>query len=96
MHMMIFVGVALFAMNRPEAKNAMNKKMVHQVKSTCTHHMRMQGKFYRFCWLFAWHFVHLCHVLLQLNQAIDIVKFDSQVRVVILCSEAPGVFCAGL
>ena len=34
--------------------------------------------------------------LLQLNNAIETVKFDNSVRVVILRSEAPGAFCAGM
>ena len=34
--------------------------------------------------------------VLQLNNAIETVKFDNNVRVVILRSEAPGAFCAGM
>ena len=53
-------GVAVFGMNRPEAKNAMSKNMVK-----------------------------------QLDNAVNTVKFDNSVRLVILASEAPGAFCAG-
>ncbi|XP_068759526.1 methylglutaconyl-CoA hydratase, mitochondrial-like [Montipora capricornis] len=53
-------GIALFVMNRPEARNAMSKNFLN---------------------LF--------------TDAINCVKFDKDVRTVIVKSEAPGIFCAG-
>ncbi len=42
--------------------------------------------------------LHWCNqsCFLQLNEAIQTVKFDSKIRVVILRGENPGAFCAGM
>uniref|UniRef100_K3WHU8 Enoyl-CoA hydratase n=1 Tax=Globisporangium ultimum (strain ATCC 200006 / CBS 805.95 / DAOM BR144) TaxID=431595 RepID=K3WHU8_GLOUD len=53
-------GVALFTMNRPDARNALGKQM-----------------------------------MVEFRQAMDKVRFDTNVRVVVLQSTVPKVFCAG-
>lgn len=53
-------GIAVFTMNRPDARNALGKQMMK-----------------------------------EFNEAMNLVRFDTNVRVVILQSTVPKVFCAG-
>jgi methylglutaconyl-CoA hydratase len=53
-------GIAVFAFNRPEVKNALSRKLVS-----------------------------------QMQDGVQLVRHDPQVRTIILKSSSPGIFCAG-